>query len=395
MKELEMQDKNVKGGSRNEGTPVTREPQFKEYTFTELQIEAAKLRGMGLTLREIGEKLGRDKEKISEVLSRFETVAKRMYSAVKELSSAGYWEFLATKTVKPVVIAKGREKRKIMLLEGYWPYHPRQLPFGYKLSSNKEIEVDPEKAEIVKRVFNRICNGDPPYRVAREEGFRSPQHISRTVGNPFYTGHFRYAGEIHQGKHKPIVDKEVWEKANTMIRRAREGLKGVFNPPFGFKRVGDKIKIDEGEAEIVKKVFQLRFSERKSPKEIAKETGLSYSIIYKMLHNPHYRKIVGFDLWQKAQDTRISRSEVAKRKRSILEAKIIIFLKDKPNGCGIKEISKGTGINNGTVTRLLKEIKAKGVVNRVYGKKSRKHAKGKWILSQWISSPQSKSEMSN
>jgi hypothetical protein len=41
------------------------------------------------------------------------------------------------------------------------------LPFGYKIGVDRKIEVDPEKAIIVKRVFERICKGEPPYCVAR------------------------------------------------------------------------------------------------------------------------------------------------------------------------------------------------------------------------------------
>jgi DNA-binding MarR family transcriptional regulator len=367
------------------GVPTRREPPHgrnppKVYTFSELQIEVAKLKSMGLTLREIGEKIGREKDDVSAILSRFEPVAMRMYSAVKELREAGYWNLIATKKIKPTILSSGREKRKNLLLEGFWPFAPRLLPFGYKIGVDRKIEVDPEKAIIVKRVFERICKGEPPYRVAREEGFRSPQHISREVKNPFYVGYIKYGAEIYPGKHEPLIDKETWERATSFIEDSKGKLGGVFNPPVGFKRVGCEIKIDEERAVLVKKVFKLRCFERRTINEIAKETGLTYGQIQRMFHNPHYKKIVGNDLWEKTQNVRISRWEIAKRKRSLLKTKILLFLKDKPNGCWLREISKGTGISSSAITRILKEMELEGSVWRVYGVKSKKHAKGKWKI---------------
>ena len=40
--------------------------------------------------------------------------------------------------------------------------------------------------------------------------------------NPFYIGLFRYAGELHEGKHKPLVSKKLFDEVqNVMARRGR------------------------------------------------------------------------------------------------------------------------------------------------------------------------------
>ena len=36
--------------------------------------------------------------------------------------------------------------------------------------------------------------------------------IQKILTNPFYYGHFRYRGEIHQGSHKPMISKKLFDK---------------------------------------------------------------------------------------------------------------------------------------------------------------------------------------
>ena len=35
--------------------------------------------------------------------------------------------------------------------------------------------------------------------------------------NPFYYGHFRYRGEVHQGSHKPMISKKLFDKIQTAL----------------------------------------------------------------------------------------------------------------------------------------------------------------------------------
>ena len=36
--------------------------------------------------------------------------------------------------------------------------------------------------------------------------------IQKILTNPFYYGHFRYRGEIHQGSHKPMISKKLFDQ---------------------------------------------------------------------------------------------------------------------------------------------------------------------------------------
>ncbi|KKT55579.1 MAG: Recombinase, partial [Candidatus Giovannonibacteria bacterium GW2011_GWB1_44_23] len=43
--------------------------------------------------------------------------------------------------------------------------------------------------------------------------------ITFILSNPFYYGHFRYGGEIHEGKHQPVVSKKIFDKAQEVLKQ--------------------------------------------------------------------------------------------------------------------------------------------------------------------------------
>ena len=43
--------------------------------------------------------------------------------------------------------------------------------------------------------------------------------VSNILSNPFYYGHFRYAGEVHEGKHEAIISKKLFDDANAVLKR--------------------------------------------------------------------------------------------------------------------------------------------------------------------------------
>jgi hypothetical protein len=68
-------------------------------------------------------------------------------------------------------------------------------------------------------------------------------HISRIsfiLQNPFYYGHFRYAGEVYEGTHEPLVSKALYDKANVVLRGRGRTLAVKANPaPYcGLLRCG-------------------------------------------------------------------------------------------------------------------------------------------------------------
>ena len=47
----------------------------------------------------------------------------------------------------------------------------------------------------------------------------SRDRITNILSNPFYYGHFRYAGELYEGKHQTLITKKLFDKVQEVMKR--------------------------------------------------------------------------------------------------------------------------------------------------------------------------------
>jgi len=117
------------------------------------------------------------------------------------------------------------------LRRGEWP---ACAPLGYLNDlRNHTIIPDPDKFKLVRKVFELYATGDYSLKDIRNKmvsiGLFTRKGnplalatIQRLLKNSFYYGLFKYNGEMHQGKHKPMIAKKLFEKCqNVMAYRGR------------------------------------------------------------------------------------------------------------------------------------------------------------------------------
>ena len=110
--------------------------------------------------------------------------------------------------------------------------YPTIAPVGYLNDPRtKTIVVDRARASAVKDAFALYVEGNSRLEdIANfflEHGViskRGGQRLHLTVvtnilSNPFYYGHFRYAGELYEGKHKPIISKALFDKVQAVLKK--------------------------------------------------------------------------------------------------------------------------------------------------------------------------------
>ena len=108
---------------------------------------------------------------------------------------------------------------------------PGTAPVGYLNDVRaKTIVVDRKKAKFIRAAFDLYAKGNSRLEDIStflfENNVRSlnglPIHKDRIrfiLVNPFYYGHFRYAGEMYEGKHTPLIDKQLFDKVQIVIVR--------------------------------------------------------------------------------------------------------------------------------------------------------------------------------
>ena len=109
--------------------------------------------------------------------------------------------------------------------------YPGWAPLGYiNELKNRTILVDPQKHKLVKRIFELYATGNYPLKVLAEKfndlGLRSSTEKKLSVGmiqftlkNPFYCGVFKYNGELHEGKHEPIITKKLFDDVQWVMQK--------------------------------------------------------------------------------------------------------------------------------------------------------------------------------
>ena len=106
---------------------------------------------------------------------------------------------------------------------------PSQAPFGYLNDTRtKTIVLDKRYSPLVKQLFDRYVRGDQTMEklayFLQENGaitsggktFKDDK-VKSILQNPFYYGHFLYNGELHEGRHTPIISKALYDKVQQVI----------------------------------------------------------------------------------------------------------------------------------------------------------------------------------
>lgn len=117
----------------------------------------------------------------------------------------------------------------------------------YKHKGEKEIMNDPERFDLVKKMFELMLTGNhtPPkiLEKANEEwGLRTKagkkvarSTIYRIFNDPFYYGEFEYpkeSGNWYKGKHEPMITREDYERIQSLL--GRKGNPRPRNHQFAF-----------------------------------------------------------------------------------------------------------------------------------------------------------------
>lgn len=111
-------------------------------------------------------------------------------------------------------------------------HYPMVAPYGYKNIREGKVSLiypDTEKAPFVKRMYELYASGLYSYRsLAKkmsDEGFRmsasvkcNKRNVERILNNPLYVGDFIFKGVRYEGKHEPIVSRELFHEVQKVIK---------------------------------------------------------------------------------------------------------------------------------------------------------------------------------
>ncbi len=116
--------------------------------------------------------------------------------------------------------------------------YPNCAPVGYLNDSRtKTIVINKKRSVTIRQAFELYAKGESRLEDIATFGMVTTGgkrvHINRVTSilkNPFYYGHFRYLGEVHVGKHQPIVTKQLFDLVlETLYQQGRPHQKHVYS----------------------------------------------------------------------------------------------------------------------------------------------------------------------
>ena len=120
---------------------------------------------------------------------------------------------------------------------------PGRAPLGYiNDMRTKSIIVDKRIDPLILQAFELYAKGDQRLRDIADflasKGIKTTgslplkkDQIAKMLTNPFYYGHFRYAREVYEGKHTPIVSKKLFDEVQTVFARRKHKRTTKTNTP--------------------------------------------------------------------------------------------------------------------------------------------------------------------
>jgi site-specific DNA recombinase len=119
---------------------------------------------------------------------------------------------------------------------------PGLAPLGYINDvRTRTIVVDKRCAPLVVSAFELYSKGDKGLQEIADyfadNGIKTSgglplkkDQIKYMLTNPFYYGHFRYAGEVYEGKHTPIMSKKLFDAVQSVLEQRGHKRKGANAP---------------------------------------------------------------------------------------------------------------------------------------------------------------------
>lgn len=102
-------------------------------------------------------------------------------------------------------------ERKIKLGESL-----SRAPFGY-IYQNKKLVPDLENSKKVRDIFE-MWSQDIDYKEISKKFNFPASTLYNLIKNPVYLGKIKYKKKLYKGKHKPLIDEELFNRANKITK---------------------------------------------------------------------------------------------------------------------------------------------------------------------------------
>ena len=201
------------------------------------------------------DRLSRSLLDFAQLMDRFNRAGVAFVSVTQNFSTADAMGRLTMNMLmsfaefeREMIGERTRDKIAAARRKGKWTGGP--VPLGYQVRK-KHLVINELEAVMVREIFEEYLASRSPLSVLKtlKDRGRLPKrcrpgtpavwrkdHIFRVLRNPIYGGLIPYKGEVYEGEHEGLVDRETWERVQSLLGngKSRSNARG-YNPTYLLK----------------------------------------------------------------------------------------------------------------------------------------------------------------
>lgn len=116
---------------------------------------------------------------------------------------------------------RGESQKKGMIKKFSEGKHMSRAPFGYDWDLRDKMLVPAKNFREVEEIFEEFLKEDSNLSIIAQKHKLSVNGLKKILRNFVYVGKVKFDGQIHEGKHKPIVSTILFNHVQDKLEKLK------------------------------------------------------------------------------------------------------------------------------------------------------------------------------
>jgi len=116
---------------------------------------------------------------------------------------------------------RGESQKKGMIKKFSEGKHMSRAPFGYDWDLRDKILIPAKNSREVEEIFEEFLKEDSNLSILAQKHKLSVNGLKKILRNFAYVGKVKFDGQIHEGKHKPLVSTILFNHVQDKLEKLK------------------------------------------------------------------------------------------------------------------------------------------------------------------------------
>ncbi|HNZ52150.1 MAG: Recombinase [Candidatus Diapherotrites archaeon ADurb.Bin253] len=116
---------------------------------------------------------------------------------------------------------RGESQKKGMIKKFSEGRHVSRAPFGYEFDLKSKMLIPAQNSREVEEIFEEFLKEDVSLSSLAQKHKLSVNGLKKILRNFVYVGKVKFDGQIHEGKHKPIVSTILFNHVQDKLEKTK------------------------------------------------------------------------------------------------------------------------------------------------------------------------------